>query len=82
MVPPLTTRLGGEAVVEKIVDSFFDRILSDKRVKMFFKNTNIDTLRKLFKHFMIASLGGVNKYFLFELLFIRYKGRALKDAHA
>lgn len=54
VIPTLSERLGGEQVVEKICENFFDRALTDKRVKIIFKHTNTDTLRRIFKNFMIA----------------------------
>lgn len=72
IIPPLYKRIGGEEVFEKIVDKFFSKILADKRIKQFFDHSNTETLKKFFKHFILATLGGLN----------RYTGKSMKEAHS
>ena len=67
----LVERVGGEKVIEKVVDKLFEKILQDKRIKHFFKKASMEHLKKLLKHFLVAALGGAN----------RYSGRNMRDAH-
>jgi len=64
-------RIGGRAVVDSVVDRFYDYMLTDDRVKHFFANVNMDKQRQHQKDFITYALGGSTKY----------DGKDLRSAH-
>lgn len=58
----LCERLGGEPAIKSVVDKFYVYMLSDDRVKDFFKNTDMDKQRKRQVQFITMATGGANKY--------------------
>lgn len=64
-------RIGGRAVVDSVVDRFYDYMLTDDRVKHFFTNVNMDKQRQHQKDFITYALGGSTKY----------DGKDLRSAH-
>ena len=67
----LYEKLGGEPAISAVVDQFYIYMLSDDRVKEFFKNTDMDKQRKRQKQFITLVTGGPNKY----------EGVGMKEAH-
>jgi hemoglobin len=55
-------RIGGRAVVDSVVDRFYDYMLIDDRVKHFFTNVNMDKQRQHQKDFITYALGGTTQY--------------------
>ncbi len=56
--PSLYEQIGGAATIDTLVDSFYDRVLSDPELAPFFSNTSMDTLRRMQKQFFTLALGG------------------------
>ncbi len=67
----VSKRIGGRAVVDSVVDRFYDYMLTDDRVKQFFTNVNTDKPRQRQKDFIAYALGGSTKY----------EGKDLRSAH-
>lgn len=61
----------GEQTLERAVYLFYDRILADSRLKMFFKNIDTRRLARHQHHLLMTVTGGPG----------RYNGRSLRDAH-
>lgn len=53
----LCDRIGGKAVVNRIVDAFYDKILADYRVNRFFNNQDEATHKEALKAYILAALG-------------------------
>ena len=68
----LYERIGGEATVIAAVDLFYQKVLSDCRIKDFFEGIHMGRQVKKQKAFLTYVFGGPNKY----------TGRSLRDAHA
>ncbi|KRX04177.1 Globin-like protein [Pseudocohnilembus persalinus] len=58
----LFEQLGGETIVNQIVDRFYDLLLVEPKVKHFFKHTDIVNLRKQQKCFLTQVFGGPQIY--------------------
>lgn len=58
----LYERLGECAAIKSVVDRFYVYMLDDKRVKEFFKNTDMIKQRKNQTEFITIVTGGPNNY--------------------
>lgn len=58
----LYERLGEGAAIKSVVDRFYVYMLDDKRVKEFFKNTDMIKQRKKQTEFITMVTGGPNNY--------------------
>jgi len=58
----LFEQIGGEPVVRKLVDSFYERVVADKELAPFFLHTPMDRLRNMQYEFFAAALDGPSKY--------------------
>lgn len=58
----LYERLGGEAAVNKAVDIFYRKVLSDDRVNGFFDDVDMDRQAAKQKAFLTMVFGGPNSY--------------------
>ncbi len=58
----LFDRIGGEQGVKNLVRSFYDRVLKDPELAMFFENASIDRLYAMQYEFFAAALDGPVKY--------------------
>jgi hemoglobin len=67
----LFQKLGGTTAVDLAVDKFYERVLSDNRIKHFFTNIDMDKQRTHQKAFLTYALGGTDKY----------SGRHMREAH-
>ena len=76
----LFDRIGGEPVVESLIDTFYERVLSDEKLKPFFKNTPMDKLRHMQREFFAAALDGPIKYSGRPLAYV-HQGRGIKPSH-
>ena len=65
-------QIGGAAAVEAAVEQFYQRVLVDPLLKPFFKDTNLNWLKKSQVRFFTTALGGPQIY----------KGADMKSAHA
>ena len=70
--PTLYERLGGEEGIEKLVHSFYQRVLADPELAPFFERVPMEKLRVMQKEFFSEALGGP----------LFYSGRSLRDVHA
>ena len=67
----LFARLGGEAAIKATVEIFYEKVLADKLLKAFFKNVDIEWLKKQQFDFFVQALGGP----------ARYHGQDMRTAH-
>lgn len=67
----LFDKLGGSAGVELAVDKFYDRVLSDDRIKHFFDGVDMKRQRAHQRAFLTYAFGGAS----------HYDGRHLREAH-
>lgn len=68
----LYEQVGGEAGIEKLVGSFYQRVLSDPELGPFFEHTDTEKLKAMQKEFFSEALGGP----------LFYSGRSLREVHA
>ena len=68
----LYEKYGGKATVEKVVEQFYKLNLKDERILKFFKDIDLEKLKKHQIAFVSIALGGPNDY----------SGRDMKAAHA
>ncbi len=54
----LYDRIGGEAGIQMLLQSFYARVLSDHELKSFFEKTSIDKLLRMQQEFFTAALDG------------------------
>ncbi len=54
----LYDQIGGEAVIDKLISTFYSRVLSDPMLQPFFEHTSIEKLTKMQKSFFSIALGG------------------------
>ena len=59
--PSIFERIGGFTVIEKSIERFIDKCVSDKNLKEFFKPVDGKKLRDSIKNFFIFAFGGPNK---------------------
>ena len=58
----LYSRLGGTAAIDKAVDIFYRKVLSDDRISHFFDGIDMDKQRAKQKGFLTFAFGGPNNY--------------------
>ncbi|WDE97025.1 group 1 truncated hemoglobin [Lentisphaera profundi] len=58
----LFDKIGGLEGIEKFLDSFYQIVLSDERVKDYFKNIDLVTLKSHQSFFLSYVFGGVPEY--------------------
>jgi len=76
----LYEQLGGEDAIEAVVDKFYDKVMADPLVNVFFKNTDMKKQRKHQKQFMMMAFGGPNQY-AGQNMRKAHEGMGLKDEH-
>ncbi|WP_254546223.1 group I truncated hemoglobin [Halomarina pelagica] len=64
-------RIGGRDAVEAIVDEFYDRVLSDDRLRGYFEGMDMNDLRAHQVQFISAVAGGP----------VEYDGDDMREAH-
>ena len=69
--PTIYEQLGGEPAMEKAVNSFYEKVLSDDELIEFFEGVNMNKLKAHQKNFFTMALGGPNIY----------AGRDMRKAH-
>ena len=70
--PTLFERIGGEPAVDAAVDRFYEKVLSDERIKHFFDTVDMDRQRRKQKNFLTYAFGGP----------VNYSGKSMRAAHA
>jgi hemoglobin len=58
----LYDRIGGEATVARVIDTFYGRVLTDPELEPFFRHSSMDTLRRMQVEFFGAALDGPQRY--------------------
>ncbi|WP_439381038.1 group I truncated hemoglobin [Amycolatopsis lexingtonensis] len=64
-------RIGGQEALTAVVDDFYERVLADAELAVFFTGTNLPRLKGMQVEFFTAALGGPDEY----------RGRPMKDVH-
>ncbi|SEF24475.1 hemoglobin [Amycolatopsis pretoriensis] len=64
-------QIGGGEALSAVVDDFYDRVLADAELAVFFKGTNTSRLKGMQVEFFSAALGGPDEY----------RGRSMKEVH-
>lgn len=64
-------QIGGQEALIAVVDDFYERVLGDPELAVFFKGTSMPRLKGLQVEFFTAALGGPGAY----------TGRSMKDVH-
>ncbi|MEV6641488.1 group 1 truncated hemoglobin [Amycolatopsis sp. NPDC051371] len=64
-------QIGGQEALAVVVDDFYERVLADAELAVFFKGTNMSRLKGMQIEFFTAALGGPDEY----------RGRSMKDVH-
>lgn len=72
MAETLYDRLGGEAKLRRIIDTFIDRVFADRMIGFFFRNADKSRIKEMEFQFTARFLGAN----------VEYQGRALDEAHA
>lgn len=67
----LYERIGGEAGIKGMVDSFYERVLADPVLASYFKDVPMDRQIRMQRQFFTAATGGPNVY----------SGRPLREVH-
>jgi hemoglobin len=70
-VTTLYQQIGGQDALSAVVDDFYDRVLADAELAVFFKGTNKSRLKGMQVEFFSAALGGPDEY----------RGRSMKEVH-
>jgi hemoglobin len=68
----LFERLGGRDAVNAVVDTFYDKVMKDVRIKHFFEGVDMNRQRGKQKAFLTMAFGGPTKY----------SGQDMRTAHA
>ncbi len=69
--PSLYQRLGGQAAIRSVVDTFVTRVVADARVNAFFRGIDVDTFKQLLVEQVCQASGGP----------CVYSGRSMPAAH-
>jgi hemoglobin len=67
----LYEKLGGAAAVDLAVEKFYEKVLADERVQLFFAHTDMQQQKQHQKAFMTYAFGGAE----------HWNGRPMRDAH-
>lgn len=76
----LYERIGGDAVITRLVDKFYDRVLSDPELAPFFAFSSTDKLRCMQKEFFSTALDGPQNYYGLSMV-KAHAGRGIKSKH-
>ncbi len=68
----MVERIGGNPAVESAVEEFYARVLAERQLKQFFRDVDMDELKRQQRAFLTQALGGP----------ARYRGPDIKSAHA
>ena len=67
----LFEQMGGQNTVDTLIDKFFDKVLADQRVSLFFEDVDTERLRNKEKSYWASALGEESQYM----------GKTLEEAH-
>jgi hemoglobin len=70
-VTSIYDRIGGQEALIAVVDDFYERVLADPELAVFFRGTTMSRLKGKQVEFFAAALGGPQEY----------SGQSMKDAH-
>jgi hemoglobin len=73
-------QIGGAKTVDKLIGSFYRRVLADPLLSPFFENTSIETLERMQKVFFTIALGGPDPDVKFSI-YETHRGRGIKREH-
>lgn len=76
----LYEKIGGKEAVTRLVDAFYHRVLTDKDLADFFKNTSMQQLKNMQKEFFTIALGGPGEYSGLSLAHA-HQGRGIYAKH-
>lgn len=76
----LFDRIGGEEGIRKLVDEFYERVLSDPKLSPFFEHTPMERLRTMQYEFFAAALDGPSAYKGKQLSYVHF-GRGIGKEH-
>lgn len=68
----LFTELGGDEAIAVALDRFYEKVLADPEVSVFFEGVNVEGVKAQQRDFLAMAFGGPD----------RYRGRDLRGAHA
>lgn len=63
--------IGGREALAAVVDDFYERVLADAELAVFFRGTNLSRLKGMQVEFFTAALGGPDEY----------RGRSMAEVH-
>ena len=55
-------RLGGQGAIDAFVPLFYEKVLADDRISLFFRGVNIDAQSAQLNAFLTMAFGGPNNY--------------------
>jgi hemoglobin len=70
-VTSIYEQIGGQDALVAVVDDFYERVLADAELAVFFNGTNLPRLKGMQVEFFAGALGGPDEY----------RGRSMKDVH-
>ena len=76
----LYERIGGAEGVARLVDVFYSKVLGDKQLREFFKDTSMDKLKVMQGEFFSLALGGAGQYSDIDLR-RAHQGRDINTKH-
>jgi hemoglobin len=76
----LYDRIGGEATVTRLMDSFYERVLADPELAPFFREVSIQKVRSMQTLFFCAALDGPFEYSGRPLAAVHH-GRGIRPPH-
>ena len=76
----LYERIGGEATVTRLMDSFYERVLADPELAPFFAGVSLQKVRSMQTLFFCAALDGPFEYSGRPLATVHY-GRGIRPPH-
>lgn len=76
----LYDRIGGEATVARLMDSFYERVLADPELVLFFAGVSMQKVRSMQKLFFCAALDGPFEYAGRPLAAVHH-GRGIRPPH-
>ncbi len=76
----LYEEIGGRETVERLINEFYDRVLSDPELAPFFENTAMDRLHHMQQEFFAAALDGPATMSELDLSYA-HSGRGIGQSH-
>ncbi len=76
----LYERIGGQPTIDRLIEEFYGRVLTDPELYPFFQHAAMDALKRMQREFFAAALGGPIEYSGQELSYV-HQGRGIRVAH-